>query len=155
VKWQYTYKTPDDHLKTTETKAKTQQQQRKPLGFTGDPCGQEVDDQCTRISCIAMPSNEPSENKIRESISSIYILRFFFKKGLVCVWPSMSLYVQHECRNPWRPAEGIGGPGTGITGACVATWYACREPNPDPLQEQQGLLTSEPSFQPLFSLQSH
>ena len=42
----------------------------------------------------------------------------------------------------WGPEEDIGSPRTGVTGDC--------EPplNPGPLEEQQGLLTTEPSLQP-------
>ena len=38
---------------------------------------------------------------------------------------------------------------TGVTGGCESL-HGCWEANPGPLQEQQALLTAEPSLQPLI-----
>lgn len=51
----------------------------------------------------------------------------------VCGWYSQNL------------DEGVRSPGTRIADCCV-----CWEPNPGPQQEQQVLLTTEPSFHSLF-----
>jgi hypothetical protein len=64
----------------------------------------------------------------------------------MCVLPTR-MYVQHVCAwYPWRLEEGVRSPGTGVKDACE-TPHGCWESNPDPLQEQQVLLVTEPPLQ--------
>lgn len=49
----------------------------------------------------------------------------------------------HEFSCPWRPEEGIGSPGAGVTGTCELRI------NSGPLPKEYTLLTTEPSLQPL------
>lgn len=58
----------------------------------------------------------------------------------VCL--SMGLCVCVQC--PWSPEEGIGLSGAGLKGICEPHDMG---PNLGPLQDQQVLLTSEPSLQ--------
>jgi hypothetical protein len=57
--------------------------------------------------------------------------------------------VYDKCEDgfPQRAEEGIGWLESGITGELPRE---CREPDSGPLKEQQVLLTTEPSFQPLI-----
>ena len=55
----------------------------------------------------------------------------------------------------WRPEEGVGSPETGVTGGCEPL-CGCWELNPGPLQEQQGLLSTEPLLQlPISVFKNH
>lgn len=63
---------------------------------------------------------------------------------VLCVF--LWVYVNHMCAGgPQRPEEGIGFSDTMIIGNGELL-CGCWQPNPDPLQEQQALLTPEPSL---------
>ena len=62
----------------------------------------------------------------------------FGPSGCMC-----NIYIQ--CLQ--RPEEGTGSSGAGVTNGCELP-CGCRELNPGPLEEQQVLLTDEPSLQP-------
>lgn len=65
------------------------------------------------------------------------------------VWPACYACVHHLCAwCMWRPEEGIGAPGTGVTGAACKPPCGCWELSPGFLQEQQVLLTTKPAPQP-------
>lgn len=48
---------------------------------------------------------------------------------------------------PWRPEEGAGSPGTGVTGICEPS-CGCWEPNPGYVPEKQVFLTPGLSLTP-------
>jgi E3 ubiquitin-protein ligase NEDD4 len=47
----------------------------------------------------------------------------------------------------WRPEEGVGSPGIGVTDSCELP-CGCWELNSGPLKKQPVLLTTEPSLNP-------
>lgn len=59
---------------------------------------------------------------------------------LVCV------YAHCVCRYPQSPEEGIGSPANGVTDGCKLPPCGCWELNTVPLQKQQELLATKPSF---------
>lgn len=62
----------------------------------------------------------------------------------------MDVLSEYKCTQyPRRPEVGMPSPGTGIT-EDYELLCDCWDPNLDPLQEQQMILTSEPSTQVLF-----
>lgn len=52
------------------------------------------------------------------------------------------MYVHKHAWCPWRPAGGVGSPGTGITGSCEPP-CGCPEWNASPLQRHQELFTAD------------
>lgn len=49
----------------------------------------------------------------------------YFSKDLVfilciCVWTQVYVFAPHACRYPWKTEEGVGFPGTVVTGDCEA-----------------------------------
>ena len=56
------------------------------------------------------------------------------------------------CLGLWRPEEGTGSPGTGVTTPVSSCMSECWQPKPAPLQEQKAFLTTEPSLGPLALL---
>lgn len=90
------------------------------------------------------------------AVDALEQISFFLKKKVIFSFICMSillvcLYVCNGCM--WclrRPGEGFGSLGTGIKDGCGC--HVETEPNPDPLEEQQVLLTSGPSLQLLDTL---
>lgn len=69
-------------------------------------------------------------------------INVYFKQFMFILWVNMGIFkslhvhVYQVCALfPWRPEEGVEFPRTGVI-----------DPNLDPLQEQQLLLTTEPSY---------
>lgn len=60
------------------------------------------------------------------------------------VW--MSVYYMCAALCLWKPEEYFGFPATRVIDGCETPCGHC-ELNPSPLQEQQGLLSTEPTFQ--------
>jgi hypothetical protein len=64
------------------------------------------------------------------------------------VLPACMCYVYHACLMPMEVGEDIGYSETGVTESSELPCW-CWEPNLGSLQEQEVLLTTEPSFQPI------
>jgi hypothetical protein len=80
--------------------------------------------------------------KLNDSLKVFYLIFFFFNL-FVCLFVCGCMSVNPLCAwCPHRSEEGFGSPGTVVTDGCWAQ-------NLGPL-EKPVLLTSEPSFQPLF-----
>ena len=63
------------------------------------------------------------------------------------VYPSVcALFL---CKSLWRSEKDVGAPGIGVTDDYEPSW--CLELNLSPVQEQQMVLTTEPSLQPLHT----
>lgn len=74
---------------------------------------------------------------------------FFYRPVCVSVLPAYTHLCHKRAWYPWHSEEGVGSPGTGLIGGCDPC--GCCEPNPGPLQEQEVLVTTEPSLQALRS----
>ena len=68
---------------------------------------------------------------------------FFILLYVYGCFACMCVYTMYMPGSPRRPEEGIGFLGTGVADGCEPP-CGYRELNPGPLEEQPGLLTSEP-----------
>jgi hypothetical protein len=69
------------------------------------------------------------------------------EKERIYFYVSASISAQCASLVLWRPKEGIGSPGTQVSGVCKPL-CGCWDSNLSPLEEQSVLLTAEPSLQP-------
>ena len=77
-----------------------------------------------------------------QACANMLDINVYFKQFMFILWVNMGIFtslhvhVYQVCALfPWRPEEGVEFPRTGVI-----------DPNLDPLQEQQLLLTTEPSY---------
>ena len=87
--------------------------------------------------------------RLSQSLNSFYFIKIYLYAVCMSVLPAYTaVYCIHEY--PGKLEEGVGFSGTGVTGSCELS-CGCWKPNTGLLQEQQVLLTPEPSLQLPFA----
>lgn len=95
------------------------------------------------FQCMSFP---PSHPLLFKYFLKVYLFYFL----AVCVFCLHASLCIRSAQCLWRAVEGIRFPGTGVRDRCELL-YRFWDPNTDPTQEQQVLLTTEPSLRPVLS----